>query len=95
MSSAETLREFLGWCTVINFGMLIIASMFVGPLRGAIQGIHSKMFGLNEEQLTAAYFQYVANYKIAILVFNLVPYLALVIQILHSSIRSATSRHYR
>ena len=75
--SADALREFLGWCTVINFVMLMVASIAVGPMRGAFQGIHSKMFGLSEEDLTAAYFRYLANYKIAIIVFNLVPWIAL------------------
>ncbi len=79
MISAETLREFLGWCTVINGAMLLIVSMFAGPMRGLIQGMHTRMFGLSEEDLSRAYFQYVAQYKIAILVFNLVPYLALVV----------------
>tara|TARA_B100002003_G_scaffold78069_1_gene73067 strand:- start:284 stop:469 length:186 start_codon:yes stop_codon:yes gene_type:complete len=59
--------------------MLLIVSMFAGPMRGLIQGMHTRMFGLSEEDLSRAYFQYVAQYKIAILVFNLVPYLALVV----------------
>ncbi len=79
MSSLETLREFLGWCTVINMGVLIIVAIFAGPLRGAIAGIHAKMFGLSEADLSRAYFQYLAQYKIAVLIFNLVPYIALVI----------------
>ena len=40
---------------------------------------HGKMFGLSEADLSRQYFQYVANYKIAIVVFNLVPYIALVL----------------
>jgi hypothetical protein len=34
------------------------------------------MFGLGEADLSRAYFQYLAHYKIAILVFNLIPYVA-------------------
>ena len=79
MISLETLREFLGWCTVINFVMLLIASIAVGPMRGMIVGIHGKMFGLAEADLHRAYFEYVANYKILVVVFNLVPYVALVL----------------
>ena len=79
MSSMETLRAFLGWCTVINMGLLLLASVFAGPLRGMSTGIHGKMFGLSEADLSRQYFQYVANYKIAIVVFNLVPYIALVL----------------
>ncbi len=79
MSSMETLREFFGWCTVINMGLLIVASVFIGPMRGMITGILSKMFGLSEGDLLRTYFQYVAHYKIAVVVFNLVPYIALVL----------------
>jgi len=35
------------------------------------------MFGLNEMDVARAYFQYLAQYKIAIFVLNLVPYIAL------------------
>ena len=79
MSSLETLRAFFGWCTVINMGILIFASIVTGPMRGAIFGIHARMFGMSEADLPRAYFQYLAQYKIAIFVFNLVPYIALVI----------------
>lgn len=77
MSSTETLREFLGWCTAINFGMLTFASIVVVLMRSSISGIHAGMFSLEETDLSRAYFQYLAQYKIAIFVFNLVPYIAL------------------
>jgi hypothetical protein len=35
------------------------------------------MFGLDDTDLSRAYFQYLAQYKILIFVFNLMPYLAL------------------
>lgn len=77
MTSIETLAAFLGWCTAINLGMLIFASLLLVPMRGAISKIHGKMFGLDEADLSRAYFQYLAQYKILIFVFNLMPYLAL------------------
>jgi len=77
MSSIETITEFLGWCSVINIGLLILASIFLVIVRGPISKIHTKMFGLSEADISRAYFQYLAQYKIAILVFNLVPYVAL------------------
>jgi hypothetical protein len=79
MSSLETLRAFLGWCTVLNLGILLIAGIVAGPMRGVVSGIHAKMYGLGEADLSRAYFQYLAHYKTAIFVFNLVPYIALVI----------------
>ncbi len=77
MISADVLREFLGWCTIINFGFLMLATITIGPMRGMIQGIHAKLFGLSEEDLHRAYFQYLAQYKIAIVIFNFVPWVAL------------------
>ena len=77
MTSLETLTAFLGWCTLINFGLLIIAAVAIVLMRGSISGIHSSMFRLEQNELSSAYFQYLANYKILIIVFNLVPYLAL------------------
>jgi hypothetical protein len=46
-------------------------------MRSTAMKIHGKMFGLSEEVLSKEYFRYLANYKIAIYIFNLVPYLAL------------------
>ncbi len=77
MSSLETLTAFVGWCTVINIGLLMVAAVVLGLMRGPISQIHAKMFDLNESHLSRGYFQYLAQYKIAILVLNLVPYVAL------------------
>ena len=73
----ESLTTFLGWCTVINFGILILASLFIAGARGWVIGIHSWMFGVSESELSGMYLQYLGNYKIATLVLNLAPYCAL------------------
>ena len=77
MESLDSLTRFLGWCSVINLGFLIFASLAVTLMRSQLLSIHGKMFGLGEADLSRAYFQYLAQYKIAIFVFNLVPYIAL------------------
>jgi hypothetical protein len=46
-------------------------------MRRAISRLHGKMFALSEADLARAYFQYLAQYKIAIFMFNIVPYIAL------------------
>ena len=73
----EQIAQFLGWSTAINLGLLILSSTLVILLRVPITKIHSKMFPLSDEDLARAYFQYLAQYKILIFVFNLVPYIAL------------------
>lgn len=73
----EVLTELLGWASVINIAILLLSTFGVIAMRGAIAGIHSKLFGLDEKDLGRAYFQYLAQYKIAIIVFNIAPYIAL------------------
>ena len=77
MFTIETLTELLGWASVINVCILIIASISVMLMRNAMISLHGTMFGLDSADLSRAYFQYLAQYKIAIFVFNLVPYIAL------------------
>jgi hypothetical protein len=77
MDSIHFIREILGWSTLLNIGVLLFSSLTLAIAGPPIKRIHAKMFGLSEEDLSRAYFQYLAQYKIAILIFNLVPYLAL------------------
>ena len=77
MVSIDTVREFFGWCTVINIGILLIATIFIAFARGTISTIHSRLFKLSDTDLSHAYFQFLGQYKLAIYVFNLVPYITL------------------
>ncbi len=79
MVTIEALREFFGWCSVINIGVLIFSSISVIPFRGFLSRIHTRMFNLEERDLSRAYIQYLGQYKIAIFIFNIVPYFALVL----------------
>ncbi len=73
----EMLTAFFGWCLFINAVFLFIASIGVMCFIKPIKRIHGKMFGLSDDDLARAYFQYLANYKIAMVVFSAVPYIAL------------------
>lgn len=75
----ESVRELLGWCTVINLGLFLFALLKLLAIRDWASKVHAKMFQIDDVSVRQAYFQYLAYYKIAILVFNLVPYIALTI----------------
>jgi len=77
MESMPIIREVLGWSTILNVGILLFSTAVLAVAGAPIKRIHAKMFDLSEDDLSRAYFQYLAQYKIAVLVFNLVPYLAL------------------
>lgn len=73
----ETLTTFLGWCSLINLSLLILATISLVVFKDLVTRVHSKLFGLEDENLHREYFRYLANFKILVLVFNLVPYLVL------------------
>ena len=75
--TTETLTELLGWLTVINFALLAFSSIMLIFLRGWVTAIHTKMFALDERDTSRAYFQFLAQYKLAIILLNLTPYIAL------------------
>ena len=73
----EQLTAFLGWCTAINVGVLLLATLMLILMKDFTARVHGALFPLPRQVLEEQYFQYLAQYKILILVFNLVPYLAL------------------
>ena len=77
MAEYAELTTFLGWCSVINIAVLLVATIMLVGLRTQIAGLHSRLLGLTEAELAASYTQYLSNYKVLITVFNVVPYFAL------------------
>jgi len=71
------LRHFFAWCTVINYAIVIV--WFVAFLIGRewISALHGRLFNIPAEKVKTMHFMGIAFYKIGILLFNLVPYLAL------------------
>jgi len=75
--SIEKWRNFLGWCTVINFGLfffVVIKLLLIGEWASEV---HSDMFQIDAASIRQAYFLYLVYYQLAIIVLNLVPYAAL------------------
>ena len=73
----ETLRTFLGYCTLINFALLIFSSVSLLLLQEKISAMHARFFHIDQEAVRTLYFRFLANYKTLIIVFNLVPWIAL------------------
>jgi Family of unknown function (DUF6868) len=77
MLTLESLMVFFGWCSVINILVLVFSTVSLLIFKGPISAIHSRMFGVDPQNIASLYFQYLANYKVAIFMLNIVPYLAL------------------
>ena len=77
MFSIDIVREFIGWCTVINIGILLIATIFLVLTRAPILKMHAKLFELSQADLSLSYFQFLGQDKLSSYVLNLAPYIAL------------------
>lgn len=71
------LRELLGWCCLINMGLLLWWFLIILLARNWVYRIHGKWFKLSEESFDAIHYSGIAFFKITIFVFNIVPYVAL------------------
>ena len=75
--AAETIRDVLGWCTVINLGLLLWWFLFFMLAHDWMYRVHGKWFKLSVEKFDGLHYAGMAFFKICVFVFNLVPYLAL------------------
>ena len=82
MTSA-ILLDFLLWCAIVNYAVLIgwfLAFVFA---HGSLYRLHAKWFRLSENQFDVVHYSGMAAYKIAALSLNVVPYVALRIATSH------------
>lgn len=73
----ELTREFLGWCVLINVGLLLYWSVMLLFARGFVYRMHTKFIPVDEERFNAIHYAGMAFYKIGIFVFLLVPWIVL------------------
>jgi len=77
VENIQTITSFLGWCTVINLGLYLLTVLMLLGFREPVKNIHSKLFAVSSEKLDELYFNYLGNFKMAIIIFNISPYFAL------------------
>jgi hypothetical protein len=79
--TTDMITAFLGWCSIINIALISLTSVILIVWKDKISKLHSQLLGLSQEDLNLVYIQYLANYKIAILILNIVPYIALKVMV--------------
>ena len=73
----EIIRGALAWCTLINWGLLLGWFLFLTLAHDWTYRFHSKWFKLSVDQFDTIHYAGMALFKVGIILFNLVPYLAL------------------
>lgn len=76
---SSNLQSFFLWCTIINGAMLILSSLMLMCAGGWVYRIHSKLFGITRDAFNVVIYCFLGVYKIFWIMFNVVPYIALLI----------------
>jgi hypothetical protein len=76
----ETMKftaAFLGWCMVVNYGILLTWMIFLMSGRIWMYRVHNRWFNISDQEFGAAHYRLMGQFKLYIMIFNLAPYLAL------------------
>jgi len=73
----KSLRTFLGWCVVINLGMLLYWFLAITFAHDFVFMVHTRWFTISEESFDTIHYAMMTCYKLVVMIFNLVPYLVL------------------
>ena len=75
----QKLTAFFMWCTIIN-GCLLVLTFILGTIGlDLVASIHGRFFQISREVLNVVYYSFLGLFKIVWLLFNVVPYIALLI----------------
>ncbi len=69
---------------MLNFGVLALTVIVLTLFRKPVHAIHASISGLSPDELNKLYFQYMGNFKLLWILFNLTPYLVIRIFMLSS-----------
>ena len=75
----DMVRNVLLWCSVINIGLVLWWFSFFTLAHDWIYRLHGKWFRISVESFDAIHYAGMGFFKICIFVFNVVPYLVLLI----------------
>jgi len=75
----QTLTTLFMWCTIINGGILILWTVLLAFTPDLVYRTQSKWFPIPRETFNVVIYSFLGLFKIFFLVFNVVPYVALLI----------------
>jgi len=75
----QTLTAFFMWCTIINSGILFLWAMLFLLVPNLLYRTQSKWISISRENFDLVFYSFMGVFKVFIIIFNLVPWLALLI----------------
>ncbi|MHC4132924.1 MAG: DUF6868 family protein [Planctomycetota bacterium] len=74
-----TLKMFFLWCTIVNAALLLLSSLVCILFGDFSYRMNHRFFSISRQEFNVIIVSFIALLKIFVLVFNLVPYIALAI----------------
>lgn len=71
------LRDFLLWCAIVNYAVLFVWFFAFVFAKRSLLRLHDRWFRLSQNQFDVIHYSGMAAYKIAVLSWNVAPYIAL------------------
>lgn len=79
--TTDVLCTFLLWCTLINYGLLLVWFAVFALAHDWLYRFHGRWFRLQVEQFDAVHYAGMAVFKIGVILFNLTPLISLYIAV--------------
>jgi len=73
----QTLSSFFMWCTILNACLLVFSFLMLAYAGDFVYRMHGKSFPMPRERFNGVIYSFIGFYKILLIVFNLVPWIAL------------------
>ena len=75
----DSIKAFFMWCTILNFALLLLSFLIYVCAADWAYRIHNKWYSISRETFNVAIYSFLGLYKVLVIVFNLIPFIALVI----------------
>ena len=79
MNNLYGLSSILGWCALINVALILVMLVATAllPKDGFPFRMAASVFGITVDAVRETHFRVFMQYRVAVLMFNIVPYIAL------------------
>jgi len=75
----QILTSFFMWCTIINTGFLIFLALIYLLVPNLAYRLQSRFIPISRETFDIVFYSFIGFFKVVVLVFNVVPWMALLI----------------
>ena len=75
----QTLTSFFMWCTIINTGFLFFLALIYLLVPNLVYRLQSRFIPISRETFDIVFYSFIGFFKVVVLVFFVVPWIALLI----------------